>query len=357
MQGIVIYHLAFLLSSFFAIASSRKYIGIGEGGKYLSFLMFFSYLTILILTGTRDNVGTDYSHYRWIFNIAQKGGVYAVVEPGYWLLNILFSNFEEGHRYVLALMAVLTYSVLFLIAKEEDVMPLFVPFLFSFGFIFFSNNIVRQSLAIALFIYSIRFIEERKFWRYILSVLLIFMFHTSAILLVPFYWIGRIRLSKSYWVLVILCSIIFYKINIFHSLISLVALLIPKYATFIGLAGHDEFKGGLGLSLILLIILGISVALFAEFVQRNERHRIYFNLFLMGVCFSIMLFNSAYFYRFTFYMFYIVVFLIPIIVKNIEKINFSRITFAYFFLLSLVWWIKALLFNDGEPLPYQSFLF
>ncbi|MCW3805815.1 EpsG family protein [Plebeiibacterium marinum] len=328
-----------------------------KSGMYLSFLVILCYLIIIILNGTRDEVGTDYSHYKWVFDIAQRGEVYAIVEPGYWLINTLFVKFEHGYRYVFALMCALTYLNLFLIAKEEKVLPVLIPFLFSFGFIFFSNNIIRQSFAITLFIYSIRFIEQKKFWRYFLSVMIIFLFHTSALLLIPFYWIGRIRLSKSYWIIAIFGSIILYKLNIFHNIIRLIASLIPKYSAFIGLAGHDEFRGGFGLSIILLIILGISVALFAEFVQKNRRHSLYFNLFMMGVCFSIMLFSSAYFYRFTFYLFYIVLLLIPIILKNIEKVNFRRITFVYFFLFSLMWWIKALLFNDGEPLPYQSFLF
>ncbi len=357
MYGIAVYHIAFLLSSFLAFVSTKKIVCFSSKARQYSFLLGFCYLIILLLNGTRDGVGTDYEHYTWVFNIARKGEVYAIVEPGYWFINVLFKNFEYGHRFVLGLMCTMTYLVFFLLAKEEKVIPLLIPFLFSFGFIFFSNNIVRQSFAITLFIYSIRYIERKKFWKYLVSVLIIFLFHTSAILLIPFYWIGKIRLNKSYWIIMIFSSVIMYRLNIFHIVIRSIASLIPKYKHFIGLAGHDEFQGGMGLSMILLIFLGISVALFAKYMQNNKRHQIYFNLFMIGICFSIMLFSSAYFYRFTFYLFYIILLLIPILIKNIEKKNMKRIVFTFFFFLSLIWWVKVLLFNDGDPLPYQSFLF
>ena len=56
-----------------------------------------------------------------------------------------------------------------------------------------------RGVALSIFIYSIRFIENRKFIRYLLCILLAATFHFSAFILVFVYFVRYIRLSYYTW--------------------------------------------------------------------------------------------------------------------------------------------------------------
>lgn len=354
--GFFIYNIAFLFSAFFTWLSSKK-LKIFNKKITLSFALGLSYLVVFLLNGSRDYVGTDYEHYKWIYDIAQNGEFYAVVEPGYWFVNKLFVNFNYGHRYVLAFMVIITYLNIYILSKREHIEMLILPFVFAIGFIQFSNNIVRQSYTITLFFLAIKYIENRRFWYYLLFVFCISLFHLSGLMLFPFYWIGRVRIKRKIWPILFFLSIVVYKLNLFRIVISFVASFIPKYASFVGKKGHDDFSGNFGLTIILIILFGLVINYFSKYLDENNRRgQVYFNLFMIGTCLSIMLFSSNYFYRFTFYFSFLPILLMPLIVKNIKKRKLRQTVFFVFFIITLVWWLKALVFNDGDPLPYNSFL-
>lgn len=48
---------------------------------------------------------------------------------------------------------------------------------------------LRQGVAIALFIFALQFIKNRKFFYYCITLLIASLFHTSALLLIFFYWV------------------------------------------------------------------------------------------------------------------------------------------------------------------------
>ena len=61
-------------------------------------------------------------------------------------------------------------------------------------FYFFSMNGVRQSVAIMIFYYSFKYIEKHNFKKYAILNGIGFLFHSSAILFIPLYFI----LNKKY---------------------------------------------------------------------------------------------------------------------------------------------------------------
>lgn len=355
MNGVVVYHLAFLLASVSGFFD-RRHFKLGAFRFQSSLGIFISFIVIIALTATRDFVGTDYKTYVAIFEIAQGAEYYKFTEPGFFFLNRLFIGFDKGYRIVLFLLAFSTYFLLFLVAKREDATRLFVPFLFGMGFVFFSNNVVRQSFTIGLFYYALRYLVERKFFPYLFIMLFGALFHMSALLLIPLYWLLDLKFSKFFWAIAILGSVVALKFNVFNSIFHLIAKLFPKYYSILNSISPDN--DGLGLTLYFLIIMGYVVLLFSRHLPLQDKTgQVFLKVFMIGICLSIMVFSSEYFYRLTFYFFFSIVFLVPKIINSIpSKLN-KTLSFLLFFGMSLVWWIKLLVFNDGAPLPYQSFLF
>ena len=62
-------------------------------------------------------------------------------------------------------------------------------------FYYFYLSAFRQSIGIAIFIYSISYIKNRELLKYTISVLLAFFFHKSALILYPVYFIFNPKLK------------------------------------------------------------------------------------------------------------------------------------------------------------------
>ena len=329
MNGVVVYHLAFLLASVSGFFD-RRHFKLGAFRFQSSLGIYISFIVIIALTATRDFVGTDYKTYVAIFRIAQSVGSYKLTEPGYFFLNKLFVAYENGYRIVLFIFAFSTYALFFFVAIRERVTRYFVPFLFGFGFIFFSNNIVRQSFTIGLFYYALGYLVERRFFPYLIISLFGALIHMSALLLIPLYWLLNLRFSKFFWAIAILGSVVALKFNVFNSIFHLIAKLFPKYYSTLNSISPDN--DGLGLTLYFLIIMGYVVLLFSRHLPLQDKTgQVFLKVFMIGICLSIMVFSSEYFYRLTFYFFFSIVFLVPKIINSIpSKLN-KTLSFLLFF--------------------------
>ena len=329
MDGVYIYHIAFLLAGGMAFLSGNS-IKFGSISIKSSLGLVLSFFVIILLTATRHYVGTDYENYVAIFRIAQSVGSYKFTEPGYFFLNKLFVAYENGYRIVLFIFAFSTYALFFFVAIRERVTRYFVPFLFGFGFIFFSNNIVRQSFTIGLFYYALGYLVERRFFPYLIISLFGALIHMSALLLIPLCWLLNLRFSKFFWAIAILGSVVAFKFNVFNSIFHLIAKLFPKYYSILNSISPDN--DGLGLTLYFLIIMGYVVLLFSRHLPLQDKTgQVFLKVFMIGICLSIMVFSSEYFYRLTFYFFFSIVFLVPKIINSIpSKLN-KTLSFLLFF--------------------------
>ena len=53
-------------------------------------------------------------------------------------------------------------------------------------------SFIRQSFAIGIFLFAIRYLKEKRFVPYLLIVLLAATFHKSILLLIPFYFLAQV---------------------------------------------------------------------------------------------------------------------------------------------------------------------
>lgn len=348
-SGFFVYFIVSAIIIFLSLISLLK-----SQKKYAQPLLIFNLILILLLNGTRDHVGTDYSNYVSLYNFISRG-IRPNLELGYWAINYIFKDFENGYRYVFFTSALITYSLLFWVFKKEGTNPYSVIFLVGFGFLFFTNNIIRQGIAISIFYYSIQYIYKRKLYKYIIAIVITSLFHTSAFLLLPIYWIAKIKIKPTYWYLIIFFSLMLGILNIEASIFFKIASMFPKYNSL--LHHFDTSSKIISTSNIILLVLSILVLSSYKYIETDKRSTVYLNLFLIGTSLSLIVFRSFYLMRFTFYFFYVAVILIPLILKRIPSKNNRQIYFILFLVFSLIWWFKTLYFNDNDCLPYNSFIF
>ena len=174
--------------------------------------LIFSFLFVVFFCALRFYVGNDYARYViGFYGIKQFYGANVYFwEPTYFILNRIFLNCYAGYIYVFAFATLISFIFIFKTLNYYNILKWGIFFTFTLGLLIFLNNGIRQGVALSIFIYSIRFIENRKFIRYLLCILLAATFHFSAFILVFVYFVRYIRLSYYTW-LFLLVSFFFLQ--------------------------------------------------------------------------------------------------------------------------------------------------
>lgn len=260
-------------------------------------------------------------------------------ELGYKLLNSLFKMFT-GHIEVLYFFCnifILYVVSKLLIVNSSNFFKLFVPY-FIFMLITVQAGIIRQMIAIAIFFYSIQFITNREFWKFMLCALVAFSFHRTAVILPVFYLIATYEYSNKALIIIFLVGILtFIGIIPFHPLVIVENItshithetIHEKLVVYIdrvrNLPATPKFNRGIfENSLIFLLLIFIR----NELKQKQLYDRfinICFNLALIYIFVYIFFFDiNSISYRLNYYL---IIFKFFVLVKYIESLdlNINRI--------------------------------
>ena len=158
-----------------------------------------------IMTGFGSVVGEDHETYvslyrettRWDlnFNVLALFTKYSI-EPGFQLLNLLGKAFHLSEPIFFFMIACLMNS-LFVAVLYRYPLPELSIIAFVLSSCYFQEvNILRQSIAIAIVLFSVGSLEKKKPWSFILGLLIASTFHTSAIICLPMVLLQFVDLVK-----------------------------------------------------------------------------------------------------------------------------------------------------------------
>ena len=152
----------------------------------------------VLLACLREGIGKDYNNYLIIFATYQLVDVKdlllqreflnpTITKIGFWLL--------DDVRIVFALYATLTWGLLFAaIMRYRSNVSFFVTTIVLLVSIYSASyNIVRQCLAVAIVIYCYKYIEQGKFWRYLIGIVIASLVHTTALVMIFLYFMKSIK--------------------------------------------------------------------------------------------------------------------------------------------------------------------
>ena len=116
-------------------------------------------------------------------------------EIGYTLLNVLISFFTENRYIFILIVTLIIYTLLFISIKKYTVNYPLATILFLGLWFFFTFTYLRQVLAATIVWLGIRYVIDRKFWKFMVVVLIGFSMHNSAIIFFPLYFIPQRKFS------------------------------------------------------------------------------------------------------------------------------------------------------------------
>lgn len=100
----------------------------------------------------------------------------------------------------LFLIACLIYIPVFKFIYDYSENPFMSTMIYlAFGFFGYSLGIFRQMIAISICLMGFKYVLERKLYYYIIFILLAMTFHTTAIIMLPMYWLNKINLENKFY--------------------------------------------------------------------------------------------------------------------------------------------------------------
>lgn len=244
----MIYLLILILLLFFAFIYDFGKTFTGRKTTY-----YFVLILLICLSGLRYRVGGDTLMYMWTYpNIPALNELgdydftlYIKLQPLWVLLCSIAKSVTEEFYMLQILHAIIINTLIFSFIKANT-KYIFTGILFYYiGYYgYFNFEVLRESIAIAIFLYSIKFLLNKKWFIYFPLCLIAFGFHFSAIILFIFPFIMNLKFSllRAFFIFFIgvLLSSLFAgfvnSINLVGGVITSMKEYIEYTPTFFGLA-------------------------------------------------------------------------------------------------------------------------
>lgn len=318
-------------------------------------------LVASLVSGLRYGVGTDFFSYEQWFR-------HFLTYPINWnnyqdiSFTILIKSlqlFTDNPQLLFLVSAFMTnLLVMLFIKKNTDLYDLGFFLFITLYFYYSSLNIMRQWIAISIFLYSLKYAFDKKIIKYFLLVLLASTFHASALLMLPIYYIFRLKVNIiNIFVIFIISFIIAFN---FNAIIIKLATLLPflnadRYIAYFDSSFATSGGGGWAYSIILVTIF-ISMVFCRNKYELNikygNKHLI---LLVFATVFSFFAPSSMIFSRVQLFLMPIAIICIPNLVK-IQKPKVRVLLTTFIILIGTLYMYRTLLINGGEPLPYNNII-
>ncbi len=118
-------------------------------------------------------------------------------ELGYVGLNYLIATFTANRYIFIFITTLIIYALFYKSIKDYTDNYPFALLLFLGLLFFFSFTYLRQILGVGVAWLSIKYVYERKVWKFLLVMFIAFLMHNSALILVPVYWIPIRKFDKA----------------------------------------------------------------------------------------------------------------------------------------------------------------
>lgn len=342
----IIVILATLFFTYIAQKNKTKENEIKKLSYYISITI--SFFILFLFLGLRYKVGFDYS-YTYVpqyYNIIRGKNTH--FEFLFVCLNKFVYFFFDNVDWVFIISAFITVFIVYnIICKRINNIVLGVFLYIGTRMYLYSFTQVRQYIAIAIFLFAIKYIVEKKMFRYFFWILIASLIHKTAILYLPVYFVRNINLSHRKYIMIAVVAIFCAPIvNILYNYVG--NYLYGWYiSNEIGLGNSSIVMGIINLFVIILSIL------FYNKVNTSVENRILLNIQLIAWVAFVTTQSLNESYRIVALFMYTSILLIPKIYETIKYKNNKRVVMLMIIILFSLC-IYVYLENDASMIPYRT---
>ncbi|MHB8206513.1 EpsG family protein [Mucilaginibacter sp.] len=359
----MIYYLIFialLLTSFFELyyKESRR--------VEITIFYYVAVVFLIFFAGFRE-VGFDYANYHDIFDTVNFSNYSEnTIEVGFASLVEFIHFINLPFSFFLFLVALLSIGLKGAFIKKYS------PYYFFSLLIYFTVNFllsdmgqIRHGLAMSIVLLSFYDIFNKNKKGFFIKVFIAYLFHSSAIIVLPAYFIANIK-KVTIWHIVIplLFLIPFLFIDIKSELVQLAIYLPSQIQSKVAYyTTSEEFGEQLGFNMTMVLrimIIGGMLYYYKEGEQKIKYYRQIFLLYIYGTI-LFMLFNSIaeMAIRFSNYFKILEFIILPMLVTLGKSLTEKHVIIT-FIVLYAAWSIYKMIFDpitSIQYLPYKNVLF
>ncbi len=274
---------------------------------YRILLASIAILLPCIMAGIRYGVGVDFDNYRYMYrdhadlSFAQYFDYNKRAELGTFLLIKIASIFDSQMLFFTLFAIVIYAPVAKMILDIEDKKDTFFLALF-FLLSHFSTgmNIMRQVAAASIALYSLKYVYDRNFIKFVLLIVGASLFHVSSAIILPIYWMWnkdnrfRILKLKPWGIIVAYC---------------IIAINLPMIMQLLGGRYSDYSSGeiqGRNLSILLNCFWMVIFMLFnKQITHYRSTNGLYIYMIIIGTILGFTGIFNIYLKRLTIYFNYV----------------------------------------------------
>ena len=319
--------------------------------KYLSRKAIILPLMILIsLSSLKSNtVGTDSRTYTLAYDFKYNPynhGFDPNVEYGYQLLDAFVLNFSYNYFWLFLLTSILVIPLYMVTIKKLSINYYYSVFIYiTFGIYTFFFNGLRQGIAMSICFFCLPYLVEKRWILYFVFVVIASMFHISALVMLPMYYLVNSKFKLEYKVFG--CFII----SLLTSQI-LIGYLAEGNIRYEHYTEKAEKTGGY-ITLLFYTLIGVLVFVLGKKYRNFDiRFNKFEQILLCGLALvfpvSLLGTDPSGPQRVLYYFVGVVIFLIPYILRRVKSAYFNLL----FIFLSIIYFLLITM-RFSNLYPYQ----
>jgi hypothetical protein len=353
LSGLFFYSFLALITGIFADLSTRK------STKPLN--VYFAFLTILtpsVFAGIRYGIGTDYFNYMNRYYIINTGGDTRSSEFLYLNINKVVGFLGLDFQMVLFITAFITTLFIYFALKGYETkvnlglgMAVYIMLYYQISY-----NAVQQIAAMAILLFSIKYIINRRFIKFTFFVVIAIGFHATAILFYPVYFLYFLYGTSKHKLLKILSFSVLILLMINFS-----AFLFPILSKIDSLAYYTNsyldsdkgFKFGFGILIRTLPFLTAGL-LFRKQIKKDKDLLLIFNIVIIGCISLLTSYGSVNFTeRISYYFLSSLIIFVPYIYRLSVSRRKRFIGWIVVLSIVLLWFMDFIYLGRNETVPYK----
>lgn len=348
----------FIIFSILAVFSALEIYGLRKLENNYFFLLLN--LALFVLSFIRWETGTDWTAYNNFFHSAIEWNLESEFEWGFARLNELVKIIFDSYTVLLFLLGIILFTF------QSKAIIKFSPYpitslLFLWSVTFSNIFFVRQSIATVILFFSIRFIQKRKMFYFLLMVAVATMFHRTSLIFLIAWWVYPLKIRPLFMIFGIGLSLALtvYLSQLMLSLGSVFGGMAQNKIEFYIEYGEDAFGVEIPMAEIIfkgfinkIAVFALAIYSLSTFEKRGEEFRGYLNLYWIGILIyfstisiSVALVRLSYAYDMT------SIVMVPIMLKNIKE---RDLRFAMFFVFIIYLLMRLYVLING--VSYESFV-
>lgn len=320
-----------------------------KSSKYSNKFFVIAVIIIYLFSAVRFDVGWDYKAYYDTIRYNIQTNIVSNEEYLTYALVFISQRLQSYEFYFYVNSFLVIYLTIKTINKYSDDKWISLIWFLCFPLFYLNSlSVVRMFTAISIVFYAFTYLENKKIFKYIFSVLVASLFHKSAIIALLFYLLNYIKLKKIHIVSLALVS------PFLSSLVNrLIRVYLPNYAIY---TASSETTAG-RFALLFLVVIGMFGLFFRTQIIKGENKRIieiYYNLYYIGVIVFLMFFQQGTMgHRLSIYGTYFSLLLLPKIVMSFKE-NERLYVRIVIIIVSIISFIYTIYVGAETYIPYRT---